>query len=218
MKKTLTVLLALVLVIAMSVAGTMAYLTSTDEVVNTFTVGKVAITLDELDTDEDDNKSDNVKVGDTVRDKANAYNLIPGHVYTKDPTVHVDPKSEDSWVFVKVENGIAAYEAPASDTDPKYTPIAAQIAANSWTALGETYPGVYYMAYTKSATGADLVVFENFKISGTANTVDGWSDIKAGTNDIKVTAYAIQKDGFTTAEAAWKELNPASSTTPDPTT
>ena len=215
MKKTLTVLLALVLVIAMSVAGTMAYLTSTDTVTNSFTVGEVKITLDELDTDEDDNKADNVKVGDTVRDKANAYNLIPGHVYTKDPTVHVDPKSEDSWVFVKVENGIAAYEAAASNTDPKYTPIATQITENGWTALGEAYPGVYYMAYTKNAAGANLVVFENFKISGTANTVAGWNTIAAVTNDIKVTAYAIQKDGFTDPAAAWKELNPAPSTTPN---
>ena len=198
MKKTLTVLLALVLVIAMSVAGTMAYLTSNDEVVNTFTVGKVAITLDEADVDN--------STADKDRDKANAYNLIPGHVYTKDPTVHVDPVSEDSWVFVKVVNGIANYEAKASDTDPKYTPIAAQIVANGWTALGEEYSGVYYKEYTKSTEGADLVVFENFKIDGTANTVAGWSDIKAGSNDIKVTAYAIQKDGFTAVEA-WKEVS-----------
>ena len=156
MKKTLTVLLALVLVIAMSVAGTMAYLTSTDSVTNTFTVGKVAITMDELDTDDDDDKSDNVTVGNTVRDKANAYNLIPGHVYTKDPTVHVDADSEDSWVFVKVVNGISAYEAPAS-TDPVYVPITAQIEANGWKALDKVaYPGVYYQSYTKGQLDKDL--------------------------------------------------------------
>ena len=39
MKKKLMTVLALVLVIAMSVAGTYAYLTSADKVVNTFTVG-----------------------------------------------------------------------------------------------------------------------------------------------------------------------------------
>lgn len=208
MKKTLTVLLALVLVIAMSVAGTMAYLTSTDSVTNTFTVGNVKITLDELDTDNDSNKSDNVTVGDTVRDKANAYNLIPGHVYTKDPTVHVDADSEDSWVFVKVENGIAAYEAAASDVDPVYVPIAKQIENKGWKALGEAYPGVYYQSYTKGQNDKDLEVFANFKISGTANTVAGWSSIAAGTNDIKVTAYAIQKDGFESDVAfAWTTVS-----------
>lgn len=203
MKKTLTVLLALVLVIAMSVAGTMAYLTSTDSVTNTFSVGKVAITLDEADVDD--------STPDKDRDQANSYTLIPGHVYTKDPTVHVDPASEDSWVFVKVENGIANYEAKASDTDPKYTPITAQIAANDWTALGEAYPGVYYKSYTKGQNDKDLEVFANFKISGTANTVAGWSSIAAVTNDIKVTAYAIQKDGFESNVAlAWTTVsNPA---------
>ena len=39
MKKTLTVILALVLVVVMSVAGTVAYLTSQATVTNTFTVG-----------------------------------------------------------------------------------------------------------------------------------------------------------------------------------
>lgn len=199
MKKTLTVLLALVLVIAMSVAGTMAYLTSTDSVTNTFTVGKVAITLDEEDVDDSTAGKD--------RDQANSYKLIPGHEYAKDPTVHVDADSEDSWVFVKVENGISDFEAAAS-TDPVYVPITAQIAANGWTALGEAYPGVYYQSYTKGQNDKDLEVFANFKISGTANTVAGWSSIAAGTNDIKVTAYAIQKDGFESDVAfAWTTVS-----------
>lgn len=201
MKKTLTVLLALVLVIAMSVAGTMAYLTSTDSVTNTFTVGNVVITLDEQDVDNSTPNKD--------RDKANAYNLIPGHSYVKDPTVHVDPVSENCWVFVKVENGISAYEAAASDVDPVYVPIAAQITANGWTALDKVaYPGVYYQSYTKGQTDKDLEVFANFKISGTANTVAGWKDIASPTNDIKVTAYAIQKDGFESDVAlAWTTVS-----------
>lgn len=52
MKKTLTVIIALVLVVVMSVAGTVAYLTSSDTVTNTFTVGNVEITLDEAKVDE----------------------------------------------------------------------------------------------------------------------------------------------------------------------
>lgn len=41
-----------VLLVAASVMGTLAYLTSTDTVKNTFTVGKVAITLDEAEVTE----------------------------------------------------------------------------------------------------------------------------------------------------------------------
>ena len=54
MKKMKTVLLCISVVILVfaSVMGTLAYLSDTDEVVNTFTVGNVDITLDEADVDE----------------------------------------------------------------------------------------------------------------------------------------------------------------------
>ena len=197
MKKTLTVLLALVLVIAMSVAGTMAFLTSTDSVENTFTVGKVQITLDEAKVDEY-----GTLVQGANRTDKNAYTLIPGHPYTKDPSVHVNADSENSWVFVKVENGISAYEA----TDANYTPITTQITNNEWLPLNGV-DNVYYQSYTKGQLDKDLEVFANFKISGTANKVDGWEAISAATTKITVTAYAIQKDGFDTPAAAWAELN-----------
>ena len=51
--KALMLVLCAVLLVTASVLGTMAYLTSTDQVVNTFTVGKVAITLDEAQVDLD---------------------------------------------------------------------------------------------------------------------------------------------------------------------
>ena len=49
-KAMLMTLCAIILVVA-TVFGTMAYLTSTDEVNNTFTVGNVKITLDEAKVD-----------------------------------------------------------------------------------------------------------------------------------------------------------------------
>lgn len=51
--KALFLMLCAVLLVAASVLGTMAYLTSTDEVVNTFTVGSVAIKLDEAKANPD---------------------------------------------------------------------------------------------------------------------------------------------------------------------
>ena len=55
MKKVKVLLLSLcaVLLVAASVLGTLAYLTSQDTVVNTFTVGKVKTTLDEADVHPD---------------------------------------------------------------------------------------------------------------------------------------------------------------------
>ena len=189
--KALLLTLCAVLLVAASVMGTLAYLTSTDEVQNTFTVGQVQITLDEKDTDN--------STPDADRDKANAYHLLPGNEYEKDPTVHVNAVSEDSWIFVKVENGIAAFEAVTSTEENGYKRISDQITANGWTAL-DGVANVYYKPYTKSATGSDLIVFSNFKIADTANDVQGWATLNATVN---ITAYAVQKDGFDTASAAW---------------
>lgn len=185
-KVFMTVLCAAVLVVA-SVLGTMAFLTSKDKVNNTFTVGNVAITLDEAKVTDAGNP---VEGADRV--KANIYKLIPGHEYTKDPTVHVTANSEDSWVFIKVEDGLAAIEDD--------TTVADQITGNGWTAL-DGVAGVYYKEYTSSTAATDLEVFKTFKIKGDADVAQ-YANAK-----IDVTAYAIQKDGFTTPAAAWAEVS-----------
>lgn len=185
-KVFMTVLCAAALVVA-SVLGTMAFLTSKDKVNNTFTVGNVAITLDEAKVTDAGNP---VEGADRV--KANIYKLIPGHEYTKDPTVHVTANSEDSWVFIKVEDGLAAIEDD--------TTVADQITGNGWTAL-DGVAGVYYKEYSSSTAATDLFVFETFKVKGDADVAQ-YANAK-----IDVTAYAIQKDGFTTPAAAWAEVS-----------
>lgn len=197
--KALALALCAVLLVVSTVFVTMAYLTSkTDVVTNTFTVGKVTITLDEADVD-----LMGVKDGDT-RVKANEYKLIPGHTYIKDPTIHVADDSEECWLFVKVENGLSAIEANTSED----LSIAAQMAAKGWTPVAE---GSNIYAYsTKQTARANVVVFDNFTISGTADvskyaTADG-TDAEGnpiGGKTIEVTAYAIQADGFATAAEAW---------------
>lgn len=187
-RKALLLSLCAVLLVVASVMGTMAYLTSTDTVTNTFSVGSIHLTLDEAPVDGTGKATTGARV------KANSYNLLPGQEYDKDPTVHVTANSEDSWIFVKVENGISTLE-DTSNT------IASQITENNgWTELtGVT--GVYYKEYTKSTTVTDLVVFKTFKVAENANTSDAWTN--GGT--ITVKAYAIQKAGFNTAADAWEE-------------
>ena len=72
--KALLLTLCAVLLVAASVLGTMAYLTSTDEVKNTFTVGKVKINLDEAKVG-----LDGTPVEPAARVKSNEYKLMPGH-------------------------------------------------------------------------------------------------------------------------------------------
>lgn len=199
LKKLLLAVCCAALLVCVSIGATVAYLTSAKKVVNTFTVGSVGITLDEAKVTEDGTPVPNV---DRVTE--NKYKLMPSHKYTKDPTVHVTAGSEDSWIFVKVESDISAFEAAHSDT---YNTITEQITANDWTKL-EGVDNVYYKAYEGSAA-TDLEVFSEFKI---ADTVEDWTGISANTK-ITVTAYAIQKDGFDTAAEAWPHVRDVAPTT-----
>ncbi len=193
-KKALLLALCAVLLVAATVMGTMAYLADTKTVTNTFSIGSVAITLDEADVDLNGTPKENAD-----RVTQNQYKLMPGHKYTKDPIVHVTAGSEDSWIFVKVNNGISAYEAATSEAEGGYKQIADQIIANGWTAL-EGNDGVYYKTYAGSEA-ANLPVFTEFKIADNANSVDSWKNINASTTKVIITAYAVQKDGLTVTEA-----------------
>ena len=83
MKKLLTMVLALVLVFALGVGGTLAWLTATaPEVKNTFTTSDITVTLAE-----------------TTGEK---YQMVPGHTIDKNPKVTVGG-DVDAYVFVKVE-------------------------------------------------------------------------------------------------------------------
>lgn len=90
MKKTLTILATLALVAAISIGGTLAYLTAkTDAVTNTFTFGNMSLTLDE--TYEKDSK------------------IYPGAKIAKTPVVSVGAKSEPCYVYAKIDNGFGTY-------------------------------------------------------------------------------------------------------------
>lgn len=99
--KALLLTLCAVLLVA-TVFTTVAYLKSTDEVVNTFTVGKVKITLDEAEV-----TSDGTPMEGADRVKSNEYHLLPGHTYTKDPTVTVEKGSDESYIRMKVTFNLA---------------------------------------------------------------------------------------------------------------
>ena len=95
--KALLLTLCAVLLVAASVLGTMAYLTSTAKVENTFTIGKVEIKLDEAKVN-----ANGIPEEGAARVTRNSYKLMPGTTYTKDPTVTVLEGSEESYVRMKV--------------------------------------------------------------------------------------------------------------------
>ncbi len=111
--------LCAVLLVAASVLGTMAYLTDSKDVKNTFTVGNVTIKLDEAKVDEKGNLVKNQD--DTLADRVtqNEYKLLPGHTYVKDPTVTVLAPSVESYVRMKVTFNKAS-QIIAMCTDPEF--------------------------------------------------------------------------------------------------
>lgn len=212
-RKILAMAACAILLVCISVGATVAYLTATDKVENTFTVGNIKITLDEAKVDGDGKKL----TGDAaVRVKENGYHLFPGHVYDKDPIVHVDANAENCYLFVKVENGIADLESKAEG----YKNIAAQMAENGWVALNvEGVSDVYYKADAEGNPvlvnkGQNYPVFSGFTIDEEAATNKTVVDAETKEETlvyqnakIIINAYAIQADGFKTAAEAWTAGN-----------
>lgn len=106
-KKTLAVALAFVLVIAMSVAGTFAYLTATtNAVTNTFTVASLtgedgSLTLQEHEAEK---KNDGTYQLGTKLVTSNEYaNILPGVALPKDPFVSADiGEGVSAYLYIEV--------------------------------------------------------------------------------------------------------------------
>ena len=203
--KALLLSLCAVLLVVASVMGTMAYLTSSDTVTNTFTVGKVEIKLDETD----------VTNPTGPRVQANSYRLLPGLTYIKDPTVTVKAGSEPSYVkmtvtFTKAAELDAIF---ALNGGADMTSIFNGYDSTNWIDKGntedtDTNTRTYEFWYkeTVDARTADVVLdalFDSITVPGSITkeqlkTIDGMT--------ITVNAYAIQADGFTGAADAWSHF------------
>lgn len=99
-RRILLLLACAVLLVSLSVGATLAYLTSTDEVENTFTVGDVQIKLHEAKVDTETGKAPDPE--DRTPDGNKQVRMVPGRLIDKDPTVTVLKDSEDCYVRVKV--------------------------------------------------------------------------------------------------------------------
>lgn len=145
-KKLLTaavlVMCAVALVVG-SVLTTMALLTSSVFVTNSFTIGDVSITMDEAPVNEDGQPI----TGDRVT--ANTYHLIPGKTYIKDPTIHITSgANNDMYLFVKSRNEIRSAEegnfvgTSAVPSSGAALTMREQMEANGWVEFVRSGDGV----------------------------------------------------------------------------
>lgn len=206
--KTLLLMLCAVVLVVSSILGTVAYLTSTDTVTNTFTVGNVTIELKERAMKTETGELDTSVT--TLEDAGiDDIKVIPGRTIYKQPVVIVNKDSEECWLFVKIENGV---------TDKKILDAMVEIKAHEdtaeakWEAVGSDG---WYQYTGKAAPAldgttkkdAEFQVFDYFKFDNLTN-----DEVKALEDaSIKVTAYAIQADGVlqdTALNEAKKLANP----------
>lgn len=195
-KKVILTILSVALIVTLSVTATLAWLQDTTETVNnTFAVGDINIDLVET-------------VGGTSQSAAtadvtnNGFKIVPGAVESKDPKIIVKENSEDSFVFVKVEESNITVDGVTYVT---YT------IAEGWTPLNGV-PGVYWREYNGDAR-AEYSILANNRVSYSKDlTKDQLEDLNGAKPSLKFTAYAIQKQGegtaVFTAETAWAALNP----------
>ena len=151
--KALLMSLCAVLLVAASVLGTMAYLTDSKDVKNTFTVGNVAIKLDEAKVDENGTQVVDKDGNPVARVTRNAYKLLPGHTYVKDPTVTVQAPSVDSYVRMKVTFNKAS-ALIAMCTNPNWEEDAPTEIKNAW-------PLLYMVNFTDESVKWDGIIMDN---------------------------------------------------------
>lgn len=190
--KVLVAVLSVILVMSLTVAGTLAYLqVKTEPVVNTFAPSNIDLVLVET---------------------TNTYKMVPGVDIAKDPKVTVSG-DVDAYVFVKIEEAGSVTVDNATYTLDDFLAYAI---ADGWTvhegqddtndANNGNETVVIYREVTASATSQTFSVLANDKVT----TNDGVTKqmMNAYTDDsikLTFTAYAIQKEGFATSAAAWDE-------------
>lgn len=187
-RKTVIICVAIALILVSVIGGTMAYLTSTTEpVTNTFTYGDINIAIAETATDLDNDGDENT----------NTYKMFPGNDIEKDPVITVLGKSEDCWLFVKLEKSANFDDFMTFEM------------ADGWQALANT-DGVYYMEVSFNEDDQAFGVLKDDKVTVKQEvTKQQLNDLDAqgAYPTLTVTGYAVQRDAdisaVDTAVEAW---------------
>lgn len=190
--KALLLALCAVLLVAVSVLGTMAYLTSKTQVItNTFTVGDINIELTE------------------TKPESRSAKIIPGVDIEKDPKVTVKANSEACWLFVEVkeEGTFVATKVTYSIADGWTKGDGTKIPANVYyRSVGAVTAdtGFYVLAGNTDHPNGVVIVSDEL-------TKDEVDTITEGNQPkLTFTAYAVQKECIDTAADAWAKVNTTS--------
>ncbi len=229
MKKRKSIIcLLLLLLLLLSIGGTLAYLTSNQSQNNTFTAGKVQISLDEAVVE---NSGGNLVAKGKERTSENqSYHLYPAMTVRKDPTITVDTASEDAYIaatitvkgdihdligveksdninLTKLISG-GLLEEVNEETDWNGLTVyqndnfvlyqKANKAEKTWT--------LYLFVKASKAAGSKTVLFDTLTVP---SNYDNAEMAKINGMTIVVTAYATQTNGFTDCYKAMTSAFPS---------
>ena len=219
-KKIVAFILVFALALALGIGGTMAWLTAeSGKVVNTFTVGDINITLDEVKLDAQGEK---VTDGDgkEVRVQKNDYYVVPGSEYIKDPKVTVTAGSEDCWLFIKVteKGGVVTVEEDGKSVEKTFDNfVTYEIDTTKWSEMPGHAGYYYYKSDNDTAVSAgesvEILVDNKIAIKNTvtkamSNALN--ADKTANTADdvptLVFAAAAVQSENVADVNAAWNAL------------
>lgn len=194
--KAVSLILAIVLIIGVSVGATLAWLTAESKsVTNTFVAGEIgSLELTETDSDKQ-------------------YVIVPGVAITKDPTVTYTPatdveKNVDAYLFVKVEGGNWTLEEGKYVIKNAANKVVMDWTVDSaWTALNGA-DNVYYMVVADETVTKDIISNDTINVSSEITKNDITTIAENATN-LKFTVYGIQKDGHADVNAAWTAVSTA---------
>ncbi len=221
-RRTVAILLALVLLIGCAVGGTLAWLTDkTTEVKNTFTYGDINIDLKEHSYND---ATYQLNTGnENLVTSVNNYKIIPGVDLPKDPFVTVKAGSEKCYVFIKVVESNWPTFTETNSTTRKVNYSIITTGTNAWTPLtedkdGNKLTGVYYMEVdvSKDTTDKTIQILTENKVTVSGNltkTEVNGIETGAAAPTLTFTAYAVQYQQnatthFTAAEAWAKVATP----------
>lgn len=173
-KRLIGLFVSLLCTLSVLIGATVAYLVTTaGPLTNTFTTGDISITLEETASE--------------------AYQLIPGKQFTKDPRVTVEGGSEDCWLFIKV------------DKTDKFDEYITYAMAEGWHSLLGS-EGVYYRSVPKSESNTVFSVLSGDQVTVRDDLTKVKMEAIAVKPKITFSAYAVQSLTVDDAFTAWSMI------------
>lgn len=193
-KSIFTLTAAFVLVAALSIGGTLAWLTAqTNTITNTFTGSDITVKLEETTEN---------------------YKMVPGATIKKDPKATVVEGSENCWLFVEI----------TKSTTPKLDDYITYTVASPWAPIEEGSNVYYIKVDGTTATvNTPYPILTNNQVTVKDNVTEAMMDaINAEGADkptLSFKVYAVQLEAGETAAKAWDarpEATEAPVVTPTP--